>query len=227
MMANVLRATWGHGWLLQAASALVAFAGFCTARRGARGAWLVAATGAVTATISPAFMGHAVAEKRVLAVSLVADWLHVTAAGAWVGTVALLARIVASADENAAARASTATLIETFHPVALASAATILITGVASLLLRVDHPRDLLLSSYGAILGAKLALAVGVAGFGWRHARHGAALARAQGGRVLARSLMAEAALAAAVIAATAVLVGTAPPMDVDMPTHPLTETGP
>lgn len=214
MMANVLRTMWGRGWLLQAAAAVTLLVGMILARADRRTGWALAALSVAALTLSPALMGHAVAAERLQSVSVGADWIHVAMAGAWVGALTVLA-IVARAPAPApsdgdAPTAPVATLIELFHPVALTCSAVLVLTGVVSLLLRVEHLVDLLHSAYGAILAVKLALTLGVAAFGLHHSRRGAATAR--GGGAVARTLAAEAVLAAMVVAATAVLVGTSPP---------------
>lgn len=212
MMSNVLRTTWGRGWLLQLVAALVALAGFLFALRRVRGGWGFAAPAALLLALSPAFMGHAVAADRLVLVSLGSDWLHVTAAGMWIGTL-LLVTIVVTMHDDSPDDTSVASLIAAFHPVALTSATVLAASGLASLLFRVQRFGDLLHSPYGAILAAKLALTGCVAALGWHHARNGARVAVAGGRSGVARTLVAETVFAVLVIAVTALLVGTAPPM--------------
>jgi copper transport protein len=193
-------------------ASLGALAGLIMARRGLRRGWGVALLACLVLTVSPALMGHAVAAEKLLPVSLLSDWVHVTVAGCWLGGVTMLALLAtpAAAGEGPDAFAR---LIELFHPLALAASLALVATGVVSLLLRVDHLADLPHSLYGAIFGAKLALTLGVAGVGFHHARRGPHIVRTRGYRALAKTLVLEAALAALVVGATAVLVGTSPPM--------------
>ncbi|HEV8411875.1 MAG TPA: CopD family protein [Gemmatimonadaceae bacterium] len=211
MMENVLHTMWGRGWLLQAGAAIAMLTALLFARRGSRGGWWLGILSATAITLSPALMGHAVAAERLFLVSVFSDWIHVAMAGAWLGALSMVALVARSRSD--AAGAHVATLIELFHPVALTCAMTLVTTGVISLLLRVEHLADLPHSAYGAILAAKLALTFGIAMFGLHHARRGARLSRAGGTSGVVRSLAAETVLAALVIATTAVLVGTAPPM--------------
>jgi putative copper export protein len=155
---------------------------------------------------------HAVASERLPLVSLFSDWIHVAMAGAWLGALSMLALVARSARSEAAG-ARVATLIDLFHPIALTSALVLVASGVVSLLLRVEHLTDLLHSPYGVILALKLTLTFAIAMFGLHHARRGAQHARAGGTSGVVRSLAVETVLAALVIATTAVLVGTAPPM--------------
>jgi putative copper export protein len=219
MMRNVMRTTWGRGWILQTVASFGVLCGFLLVQRGWRAGWWLAIVAALAATLSPALMGHAIAAERFLMVSLLADWIHVAMAGAWLGSLAMLALLARTTHAaGSAANASLATLIDLFHPVALACSAVLVATGVVSLVLRVEHLGDLLDSAYGAILAIKLALTLGVAALGLHHARRGAALVRLGEAPGVARSLVMEAALAAMVVATTAVLVGTSPPMRMSMP---------
>jgi len=214
MMLSVLQTSWGRGWNLQTAASGIVLLGLLAASRGARSGWGIALVSALGLTLSPALMGHAVASERLLVVSVLADWLHVTMAGAWVGALSMLMLVARTpAAAGAGVNAPTSRLIELFHPVALAGSSVLVLTGAVSLLLRVDHLGDLLHSAYGAIFGLKLGLTLVVAAFGLHHSRRGVALAGAGGSRALLRSLSTEVALAALVIATTAVLVGTSPPM--------------
>lgn len=221
MMGNVMHTMWGRGWVLQTAASLCALAGLVLARRGSRGGWPLAFASTLGVTLSPALMGHAIAAERLLVVSVLSDWVHVAMAGAWLGTLAMLALVarvgVAATAPAAASDTAVATLIDLFHPIALICSATLVATGVISLLLRVDHLGDLPHSAYGAILAVKLTLTLGVAAFGLHHSRRGANRVRLGQAAHVARSLAAETVLAGMVIAATAVLVGTSPPMRMDM----------
>ena len=212
MMRNVLMTGWGRGWKAQAGIALVACVALWLARR-VTAMWAVAALAVLALSATPAFMGHAAAAEHLAALSVGADWTHVIAAGAWIGTLVFLAIVVGGRDSDVDG-ATAARAIECFHPVALASAAILVATGVTSLWLRVEHLADLLHSAYGAILGVKLALTAGVAAVGLHHSRHGVRLARAGGPAALRRTLLGETLLAAGVIAATAALIATSPHVD-------------
>lgn len=218
MMANVLRTSWGQGWLVQCVAALGVLGGAAMALRRARGGWAIACLSGIALTLSPALMGHAVAAERLVALSIGADLIHVSVAAAWLGGVTMLAiisrRAIAARDEPE----SFAKLIELFHPLALTCSIVIVVTGVTSLWLRVEHFADLLHSTYGALFAIKLILTACVVGAGYRHAMRGPAIVRAQGVGALSRTLAAEVVFAVLVVAATAALVGTSPPMAMDMP---------
>jgi putative copper export protein len=213
MISNVLRTTWGHGWTLQLVAAVLALVAFLLASRCVRGAWVLAIAATALLALTPALMGHAVAAERHVLVSIGSDWLHVLAAGAWVGALFMLTIVIAAMPPRVPNDDAASTLIAAFHPLALTSAAVLVLSGVTNLLLRVDRLADLVHSSYGAILGVKLVLTGGVIVLGWHHSRKGTRLAMAETRATLMRSLIAETILAALVIGATALLVGTAPPM--------------
>ncbi len=214
MMWNVMQTMWGRGLELQTAAALAMLTGLLCARRNLQWGWSLGLLAAAGIALSPALMGHAIAADSWLAATVVADWIHVLMAGAWVGTLAVLTLIARRATRGGAGVDSPiALLIELFHPVALVCSAVLVVAGVLGLFLRVHSIGDLIHSSYGAVLAVKLALTLGLAALGLHHSRHGARLARAGETARVVRSLTAEAMLAAAVIAATAVLVGTSPPM--------------
>ncbi|HEY2848715.1 MAG TPA: CopD family protein [Gemmatimonadaceae bacterium] len=212
MMGNVLQTTWGSGWLFQVVATLNLFIGFSLARRAEARGWRLAVASAACATLSPALMGHAIAAERLVVLSVLTDWVHVAMAGGWVGALGMLALLSHSRDAGGP-EAPIASLIELFHPVAFTCSAALVGTGVISLLLRVPHLADLLHSPYGAVLGIKLTLTLGLAALGLHHARRGAQLVRRGETRRVAKSLAVEAMVAALVIGATAVLVGTSPPM--------------
>ena len=212
MAVNVLGTTWGHGLTLQAGSALTALAGFLLAQRGRDGGWTLALAAALSLTLSPAMMGHAVAPERGLAGSVLADWVHVLSAGGWTGALCLIAVSGVALRRSDHGGETLALLIARFHRVALTCAGALLASGVVSLLYRVEHLRDLLSSAYGALFFVKLAMAAVVLGFGAYHSRAGAERARREGAGGVARTLLAETAFAALTIVVTAVLVDSEPP---------------
>jgi copper transport protein len=212
MAANVLATTWGRGWMLQSTGAALAGAGFFLAMRGRRSAWGLVLMSALAIAIASALMGHAAATSRFHSLSVGGDALHVLSAGAWIGTLLVIARAFATRRGRSDAGELLAALVEAFHRVALASATHLLGSGVASVLIRVERIRDQPGSAYGNTLIVKLVLVAVVAAFGAAHARGAARTARAGATRTVARSLAVELSVAALAIATTAVLVGTEPP---------------
>jgi copper transport protein len=212
MAANVLGTTWGRGWMIQATGAGLACAGYLLAQRGRRSGWALALVAAPAIALASALMGHAAAASRLHALSVGGDALHVLSAGAWIGTLFIIARVFAVRRGLTDAAELVAALVEAFHRVAISSVALLLTSGLVSLVLRVDRLRDLPGSPYGDALFVKLALVAVVAGFGAVHSRHAARRARAGAARSVARTLAAELVFAALAVAMTAVLIGTEPP---------------
>jgi putative copper export protein len=213
MMQNVLRTRWGEALIVQVAAALIAIAAFSLARRDRGTGWTLALVTAIALALTPAFMGHAIASQRDVVVAVSGDWLHVIAAGTWIGTLALMVRACGSVRAASDGGAAVATLVDLFHPIALSAATVILATGSVSAWLRLEHFRDLYTSAYGALLLVKVALVGVVVALGAYHSRSAAATARRGGPRAVFRSLALEVGFAVLVLAVTAVLVGTAPPM--------------
>ncbi|MEP6622386.1 MAG: CopD family protein [bacterium] len=215
MMANVLRTLWGKGLCLQAAAALLAAIAFVIATRAGRtkrAGWWMALAAALGLTATPAFMGHASASEQFRTLALFADWIHITAAGGWIGSLLMLALCARTVDADDHVGTYTATLISLFHPVALTSATLLMASGLTSSLLHVRRLGDLTSSTYGLLLSTKLVLTAVVAAIGFYHSRRGPTLARTHQRGSLQRSLATEVLLAVLVISVTAVLVGTSPP---------------
>ena len=217
MLGAVASTAWGMAVIAQGITAVGAAAGFLLGRFGsgrARGkGWSMAAAATLGLALSPALTGHAIAEPRWPLVSLASDWVHVLAAGGWIGTLVVLTLEVR---RDAAARGRgdrAAALIEAFHAVALGCAGAVVVTGLLSLWLRVPHPfRDLWPSVYADVLLWKIAPVAMVMLFGALHGWKGPDRARAKGARQVAGTLLWECIFAAIVLTVTGMLVGTEPP---------------
>jgi putative copper export protein len=213
MIGAVAASAWGLAVVAQGLTAGGVVAGLLLLLGGrARGRPLAVAS-AMALALTPALTGHAVAAEQYWVLSMASDWLHVLAAGGWVGTLVILTIEVR---RDAAARAPgerTAVLIDSFHRVAMVCAAIVITTGVVSLLLRVPHPlRDLWPSVWADVLLWKLAPVGMMLLFGALHGWKGPQRARAKGARQLAGTLLWECIFAAIVLLVTAQLVGTEPP---------------
>lgn len=217
--ATLLETDWGRGWLFGIISVLVASAALAIARRSAA-AWGIVLAAAVAAAFAPGLTGHAAALGGTIGV--IVDGAHVFGAGVWIGT--LMALVLAVFPALRAQRApagplpygtSVAIVVRSFSPIALAGAALMLVSGVASAWLRLGSVDALVASVYGRILLVKLALVALVAmlgAFNWR--RMAPALGDDHAAGRIRRSAAAEVVVAALVLAVTAVLVGTSPPVE-------------
>jgi putative copper export protein/methionine-rich copper-binding protein CopC len=201
--------SWGRIWVLQAFAFTVLGAAIMWARPAADARALVLAVPAVGALAAmPALSGHAAGLDRAY-LPVMNDTLHVAATGVWIGMLALLATAVLpllirrySVDE--AARA-----VHAFSPIALAAAATAVLTGLINALFHVGAPAQLLDTDYGRMLLIKVAIVLLVLLAGavnWRVLRP--RLASLGGLSRLRAAAAVELGLAALVLIATAVLTG-------------------
>ena len=168
--------------------------------------------------------GHAATGNDVT-LNIALDALHNGATAAWigglVGLVVLLERAGRALGDEDRVRLTAGAVVR-FSTLAVIAVALLAVTGVYRALAEVGSPSDLTGTAYGVALLAKLAvfaLMLGVGGYNRLvlHPRlERAALGLDPGDRgaagALGRSVRAELALAAALLVAVAVLVGTAPP---------------
>jgi copper transport protein len=215
----LLGTSWGRGWLVGLIGILLAAAGFAIAKRSRSAAgWGIAALGAVGIVLAPALTGHAISTSPV-ALSVTLDVLHVAAVCAWLGGLLTLLLTAMPFIRGAGARSSlgsgqlVASLVRSFHPIALTCAATVVVTGVIAAWLRLPAWSDLWASTYGRVLLVKLcfvAVVVVLGATNWRRILPG--LGDEASARRLTRTAGTELTIAALVLAATAVLVSTSPP---------------
>ena len=218
MVAHTL---WGWGWALQVAGVVVAAVAFRAAAAGRERGWVSAALGAAVLTVTPALAGHAASARAVPVLAVVADSLHVAAAGAWLGSLVLVlaaglpAALALHADRRGPA---VAVLVDSFSPTALLCAAAALMTGVFATWLHVGTVPALWGTAYGRTLLLKLGALTGVAATGlynWRRVKPTLTGApAAEGAARLRRSAIVELGVALLVLLVTAVLVATPTPMD-------------
>ncbi len=126
----------------------------------------VAALGAVVAS------GHAdSADPRLAAVA--ADWVHLVAAAAWVGGIALIALVWGPGlrGRGGEARASVARhVLAPFGSIALPAFVVVAVAGTVNAAIELGRPSALWDTSYGAVLLAKIVLVAALAGASYLHA---------------------------------------------------------
>ena len=227
---------WGLGavaWVLAGALALPRAAGAPAVRAATVGAAGVAVprTGRATLVLAvpllwlvclPALGGHASVQEPVAAL-LPANVLHVVAASAWIGGLAVLVLALPAATRRLAPPDRTRLLagaLGRFSTVALVSVAALLAGGVLQSLLELDALGDLLDTGYGRAIVVKSGLVAVLLAVGALNRRRvlpalarGAAAGDGPGrpGALLRRTLRAEVALGAAALAATGALAGYSP----------------
>ncbi len=219
-VGTMLRQTiWGWGWLIQVAATLLATLGFGLARAGRTAGWMLAALAALALAVTPALSGHAAAITGTLGLlAIVADALHVLAAGGWLGTllVLLVAGIPVALRLGPAGRGpAVASLVRAFSPTALLFAGLLVLTGIFATVIHSSSLEALLGSRYGTLLLVKLGIFALVFGTGaYNFLRVQPALGDDTGTARLRRSAGFELTVGAAVLLVTAVLVATERPYE-------------
>jgi copper transport protein len=176
-------------------------------------AWLVAL---------PALGGHASVQEPVAAL-LPANVLHVIAASAWIGGIAVLVFALPAATRRLPPPDRTRLLagaVGRFSTLALVAVAVLLAGGILQSLLELSAVDDLVDTAYGRAITVKSALVAVLLALGaWNRRRTLPALAReardgappGRPGTALRRALRAEVALGVAALAATGALAGYSP----------------
>lgn len=211
------RTTWGTGWFVQAAGLALALAAAPLACRAERRRWLPLGAAALLLSVSPALGGHAVGAPRLVALAVTFDALHVLGAGAWLGTLLVLAVAVfpVAATHPPADSGGLTAVLDRFSPLALGSGGVVAFTGAFASWLHLERLDAVWSTPYGRTLLLKLAILSGVAAVGAYNWRVVTPRIRASGGSAaLRRSALVELLLSAALVAVTAVLVATPLPAE-------------
>lgn len=204
---------WSSGWWLHAAAGFVAAAGAALGRPGTRGGagWHVLLAAALLVPLAPILSGHAWADAP-RGLSVVATYLHVVAAGAWVGGLFCLlsAGLPASraAADNRTPWSGLPTLVGAFSRLALVAVGTLVVSGGVKAWLHMGAPSDLWTTPWGRSLLIKdlvVACVMAIGFYNWRVVRP--ALAADPDPAALRRSATAELAFGAAAVAVTSFLV--------------------
>jgi putative copper resistance protein D len=156
----------------------------------------------------PPVSGHAAAVESWTGAALLADGLHVVAAGAWFGALAGLLYLGRTASTPPLLR-----VLGRFSVQARWSVTTLVLTGAFASWLHLPTPQALLTSSWGRILVLKLVLVSLMMGLGaWNWRRLTPRLEEPGGASALVRASWAEVGIGVLVLVVTAVLSGTSPP---------------
>ena len=161
MTDMALHTRWGFALQLELGAAVVALVSLALAVRRVRGAWLVASISAIVLAVTPALAGHAAASPRFTSLMIVSDFLHVLGGGSWLGSLlaVMVVGIPLSLTLDGAERwSSVASLVNSFSPIALISAAVVVVSGLIASWVHVEHLPNLWQTAYGQILLAKLFL---------------------------------------------------------------------
>ena len=207
---------WGRAWMFQALCfALLGMAIVWARPSRDRAAAVIAVPAVIGLSLVPAMSGHAAGATGVAALAVVNDGLHVMAAGAWLGTLALLMLVampvILKLEPDGARVAADA--VDRFSPMALAGGITVMLTGLINSIMHLSNVAQLWTTPYGRVLAVKALLValVMAAGFvNWRRVRP--TLRDTGGSRRLRIAAGLELTFAIFVLIATAVLTGTARP---------------
>lgn len=180
LLAVLHGSAWAAGWWLQLGAVLVLAGGAVHLRRGgaAAGGWAGVALGALLLPFVPVLSGHGWADTP-RAVSAAATYLHVVAAGAWMGGLACLLLaglpgIRGHGGGGAAGAAALSGMVNAFSRVARVAVALLFVTGAARVWTHVDAVSDLWTTEWGTALLGKQAVVAGVLILGfcnWRFVR--------------------------------------------------------
>lgn len=208
----LLGSPWGKVWI--GAAALTTVVTLLRIMGRGRG---VAALGAVILAGYPAMAGHAAAAGELAGLAMLSQWLHVLAAGGWMGALAVLVLIGGArggtADESDRRAEPLLESLERFSAQARISVATIVLTGAFATWLHLGEPSALVNDAWGRLLATKLSLVALVLALGFRNWRVLSPTAHEpEGMRRLLVASRVEAIFGALVVAVSAWLATTSPP---------------
>lgn len=212
--ALLLRGGWGRAWLAQTLAAIACFVAARVRTEDRSDSWYAAVPFVVIAGAAPAFSGHAAAVEQMAIVPILDDAIHILAASAWLGTLAVLlfaATPHVLRGDDGLRRLSV--LVNTFSPLALLMATIAVVTGALNAFIHIAGFSDLWTTPYGRTLAIKIGLVVitvTLGAYNWRVVRP--RLGGEAGAANLKRSARTELAFAALILVVTAVLVAT--PLD-------------
>jgi len=209
----LLRTGWGRSWMLAVGGSVLCAGALLGAALERRAGWFVATPIAMALGTFPSLTGHAAGVERLRGLTLAADSLHVWAAGAWIGGLAVVVYLdVAARRTSPGGGDPLPGLVRAFSPVAMASVGVLVLTGSFAAWMHLPAPSALLSTGYGRTLVVKVALVLVVLGLGARNYRVlTPRLGTTSGDRSLRRSAALELIFAQAVLVATAVLVRLSP----------------
>jgi copper transport protein len=161
MTDMMMHTQWGFALRLELGAALVTLVSFALAMRRLWSAWLVATISAIVLAVTPALAGHAAASPRFTSLMIAGDFLHVLGASSWLGSlfaVMVVGVPLSFALDGAERWSSVASLVNSFSPIALASAAVVVVSGITASWVHLEHLSSLWQTAYGQVLLVKLFL---------------------------------------------------------------------
>ena len=215
MTDMAMHTRWGFALRLELGAALVAFVSFALATRRVRGAWLVASISAIVLAVTPALAGHAAASPKLPSLMIASDFLHVLGGASWLGSLLTLMVVCVplSLTLNGVERWSfIASLVNSFSPIALISAAVVVVSGLIASWVHLEHLSALWQTAYGQVLLLKLFLVAIVLTIGAYHfGRVQPQLVNELGSARLRRSAAVELSVGFLILLVTGFLTGISP----------------
>lgn len=206
---------WGFAMRLELGAALVALASFALAVRRVRGMWAAATIAAIVLALTPALTGHAAASPRFTSLMIATDFLHVLGGGSWLGSLLVVMVVgvpVCLMCDGAERWSSVAALVNSFSPIALASAALVVTSGMIASWVHLEALSALWGTMYGRVLLVKLllvAIAATIGAYNFRRVQ--AQLAIEVGSTRLKRSAGIELSVGFLILVVTGFLTGISP----------------
>ena len=205
---------WGVGWWLQFGVVLLTAWGLRMARPGGPRAsgWPVIAVGVLLLPVVPVLSGHGWADSP-RAISAAATYLHVVAAGGWVGGLSCLffaglPALRKHGSAEAGTRPGLTSMVGAFSRVAQIAVVLLLVTGAVKVWIHIGSISDLWTTAWGRSLLVKDLVVAGVLALGfynWRFVRP--ALDQSPRFGLIRGPAMLELLLGAAVVGVTSYLV--------------------
>ncbi len=222
----------GHVWLWRVPALVVAWAAWISLRRQRNPgpAWIMLLAVALIA-LTRSETGHP-ADHGDFTLAVWIDWLHILAAGTWVGSLFGMSLAVFPALLRGGATAITASarIFQRLSTLSGATLAVLVACGVYNAVRQLGSVTALWSTRYGLVLDAKLAIVLVMIAIGAHNRYVKLPRLRAAAGetarahsdtriiQACARAVLAESLLGLAVVGATATLLHAMPPADVRMP---------
>ena len=165
VLVQALRTGYGPSWLLQIVSLsvlILVLVLISKARKVTRIhsiSWWVGLVAAMFLLLAPSWTGHAMLSALHFRLAVITDWLHLVAAGFWVGGLfhlAVNAKPVVSATSPEQRRGLLHYLIRSFTRIAIPSVVLLFLAGLYNTWAHVPAIRALWRTPYGRVLGVKL-----------------------------------------------------------------------
>jgi putative copper export protein len=172
--------------------------------------WKAAWTGVILLVLTLSLSSHAMSVPVLSPLAVAMDAGHALAAGAWVGSLALILWLRPRDGRSVPVLAGQ---LKAFSYVAMGAVALLLLMGTVLGVLHVGEVRNLWASEYGRVFSLKVLAAGGVLLLGFRNWRYGLPVVEGEdGSRSVRRRATLEVGMAALVVLLTAILVGTPMP---------------